>query len=122
MNGTPLKRVEVDHFKYLGSIISEDGTFDKEINRRIQQGSAFYNKVQDLIWSSYVPLKCKRTLFKTYFVPIITYAAETWVMLRHCMKRKDEKNALCTKYDRENKKRSYIWQHCLVSVSVLLLM
>uniref|UniRef100_A0A8D8S2A0 Reverse transcriptase domain-containing protein n=1 Tax=Cacopsylla melanoneura TaxID=428564 RepID=A0A8D8S2A0_9HEMI len=41
MNGTPLK--QVDHFKYLGSIISEDGTFDKEINRRIQQGSAFYN-------------------------------------------------------------------------------
>ncbi|KAI5752846.1 hypothetical protein M8J77_021025 [Diaphorina citri] len=78
MSGTTLKKV--DHFKYLGSIISEDSPINKEMDRRIQQGSAFYNKVKDLIWSSYVPLKCKRTLFQTYFVPIITYASETWVM------------------------------------------
>ncbi|KAI5738035.1 hypothetical protein M8J77_002040 [Diaphorina citri] len=32
MNGTTLK--QVDHFKYLGSIILEDGSINKEINRR----------------------------------------------------------------------------------------
>lgn len=78
MYGEPLKKVE--QFKYLGSMISNDGTSGKELNRRIQLGSGFYNIVKDLIWNPHVPIKCKKTIYQTYFVPIITYGAETWVM------------------------------------------
>lgn len=33
MDGEPLKKV--DHFKYLGSVLSKDGAINKEINRII---------------------------------------------------------------------------------------
>ncbi|KAL1447116.1 hypothetical protein WDU94_005460 [Cyamophila willieti] len=78
MDGESLKKV--DNFKYLGSLISKDGAMDKELNRRIQLGSALYSCVKDLIWNTHVPLKCKKTIFQTYYIPILTYGAETWVM------------------------------------------
>ncbi|KAL1464017.1 hypothetical protein WDU94_003703 [Cyamophila willieti] len=66
MDGESLKKV--DNFKYLGSLISKDGAMDKELNRRIQLGSALYSCVKDLIWNTHVPLKCKKTIFQTYYL------------------------------------------------------
>jgi hypothetical protein len=33
----------------------------------------FYHIVRDLIWNNKVPMKCKKVLFNTYYVPILTY-------------------------------------------------
>lgn len=43
MDGEPLKKV--DHFKYLGSMLSKDGAINKEINRIITWGNVLYNTV-----------------------------------------------------------------------------
>jgi hypothetical protein len=61
-------------------MISKDGAMDKEISKRIQLSSGFYNTVKDIILNTHVPLKCKKTVYQTYFVPILTYEAEAWVM------------------------------------------
>ena len=76
MNGTKLE--EVKEYKYLGTIFSEDGKVEKEIGARVKQASGFYQSVRGLVWDREVPLECKKVMYKTYFVPILTYAAETW--------------------------------------------
>ena len=70
----------VKHFKYLGSELTEDGRLDLEISRRIQLGSAFYQQVQGLVWNKDIPMKAKEVMYKAYYVPIMTYAAETWTI------------------------------------------
>ncbi|KAL1446149.1 hypothetical protein WDU94_012366 [Cyamophila willieti] len=78
LDGKELKKVP--QFKYLGSIMSEKGTITEEINNRINTSSKFYNCVKGIIWNNNVPLKCKKAIYQTYFIPILTYGAETWVM------------------------------------------
>ena len=70
----------VKHFKYLGSELTEDGRLNLEISRRIQLGSAFYQQVRGLVWNKDIPMKAKEVMYEAYYVPIMTYAAETWTM------------------------------------------
>jgi exonuclease III len=74
-----------ESFRYLGSTINSKGGIEEEINRRGQQGAGLYNVVRDLIWSRDVPVKCKKVIYNSYYVPVITYGAETWTM-----KKRDE--------------------------------
>uniref|UniRef100_A0A8D8LKZ5 Craniofacial development protein 2 n=2 Tax=Cacopsylla melanoneura TaxID=428564 RepID=A0A8D8LKZ5_9HEMI len=80
LDGKELNKVQ--QFKYLGSTISEKGTITEEINNRINTSSRFYNCIKGIIWNKNVPLKCKRTIYQTYFVPILTYGSETWTVKR----------------------------------------
>nr|CAD7261973.1 unnamed protein product [Timema shepardi] len=41
-------------------------------------GKSFHRK--DLLWRREVSLKCKEVLYRAYFVPIVSYAAETWTV------------------------------------------
>nr|CAD7262111.1 unnamed protein product [Timema shepardi] len=83
--GTARKRVRLDgvelrkeqNVKYLGSMIEEKGGSREDLMRRGHQGGLFYRCVRDLLGRREVPLKCKEVLYRKYFVPIITYAAET---------------------------------------------
>jgi hypothetical protein len=70
----------VESFGYLGSEIMASGKIKKEITNRIQKASNFYQCVKGLVWDREIPIQCKMTLYKTYFIPILTYAAETWTM------------------------------------------
>nr|CAD7196062.1 unnamed protein product [Timema douglasi] len=50
--------------------------------------------VRELIWRREVPLKCKEVLYRVDFVPVVTHAAETWML--HVRKtRKVEVIGLC---------------------------
>lgn len=73
-----VKLKKVDGFKYLGSWITNDGKLDQEISARLESGARFYQSVKHLVWNRDVPKKAKVTMFKTYYVPITTYAGETW--------------------------------------------
>ena len=72
----------VDNFKYLGSELMQNARKEVEISKRVQQSNVFYQCVRGLIWDKEVPIKCKEVLYKTYFIPILTYVAETWTMTR----------------------------------------
>ena len=76
LNGNILEVVK--SFKYLGSVITEDGKITEEIGKRIQQANSFYQCVRGIVWNRDVPKKCKRVLYTTYYEPILTYAAGTW--------------------------------------------
>ena len=70
----------VDSFKYLGGELMQNARLDMEISRRVQQGNAFYQSVRKLVWNKEVPKKSKEIMYKVYYVPILTYAAETWTL------------------------------------------
>ncbi|XP_068085062.1 myosin-VIIa [Anabrus simplex] len=53
-----------------------------EISKRVQQGSAFYQSVRSLIWNKEIPRKCKERVYRMYYAPILTYAAEIWRVTR----------------------------------------
>lgn len=85
MGGEVLKKVE--SFKYLGSIIEENGRNDKEINERGRQAHGFLQSVRSLVWSKSVPQRSKQVMFRAYYAPILTYASETWVMKKRQVSR-----------------------------------
>ena len=85
IGGEVLKKVE--SFKYLGSVIEESGRNDKEISERGRQAHGFLQSVRGLVWSRDVPQKSKQVLYRTYYVPILTYASETWVMKKRQVSR-----------------------------------
>ena len=60
----------------------ENGRLDMENSKRIQQGNAFYQSVRNLVWKKEVPMKCKEGMYKMYYCPILTYAAETWTLTK----------------------------------------
>ena len=78
IGGEQLRKVE--SFKYLGSLIQENGRNDREINERGRKAEAFRQSVRSLIWSKDVPQNTKKVIYRTYYAPILTYASETWVM------------------------------------------
>ena len=41
---------EVDHFTYLGSIISKNGTLDREITNRIQLASSAFGRLKERVF------------------------------------------------------------------------
>ena len=77
IEGKQLNKVE--KFKYLGSVISSEGLVEDEVSNRIWSAGNFYNVIKDLVWNEYVPLKCKKTIYQTYYPPILTYSSETWM-------------------------------------------
>lgn len=62
------------------TMIEENRRIRREINERGRQAAGFLKYVGSLLWSRELPRRCKRIIYKTYYVPILTYGAKTWVM------------------------------------------
>ena len=68
----------VNKFTYLGSIISDDGKLDLEINERIRKASYAYKK-QAKVWSnSKVSVKTKMKIYNSTVISTLLYGAESW--------------------------------------------
>ena len=85
LGGGQLKKVE--SLKYLGSIVEENGRNDKEITERGRQAEAFLRSIRSLVWNKDVPQKSKEVLYRSYYIPILTYASETWTMKKRDISR-----------------------------------
>ena len=72
------KLKKCSQFKYLGSIISADGTSKKDIENRTQQGKKAIRLLNSLLWSTKIKLKTKMTIYTTIVEPILTYGCECW--------------------------------------------
>lgn len=65
-------------YKYLGSIISEEGTSRRDICSRAQQGRKSIRILNSLLWSNRIRLHTKMTIYRAVVEPILTYGAECW--------------------------------------------
>lgn len=70
---------KVDSFKYWGSVTEENGR-NEEISEKERQANTFLQSVRSLVWSREVPWECKKVIYETQCVPILTYASETWTV------------------------------------------
>jgi len=79
LSGSTLK--QVDSFKYLGVAFTSDGRLDTELNTRIAAAGAVMRQLQrSVVTKRELGVKAKLAVFKSVFVPILTYGHEHWVM------------------------------------------
>ena len=79
MNGATLKQVE--KFKYLRVALTSDGRQDEELDTQIGMASAVMRALHySVVMKRELSKKAKLSIFKTVFVPILTYDHESWVM------------------------------------------
>ena len=56
---------QVPKFKYIGSIITEDGKNKKDIMQRIKEAKAMFNNINQLLCSNNFSLEMKKKLIKS---------------------------------------------------------
>ncbi len=69
---------QVKEFKYLGSVVQEDGEMKNEISNRIQSGWRNWRKCSGVLCDRKMPEKLKGKIYKMVIRPAMLYAAETW--------------------------------------------
>ena len=77
MNGEQLE--DVEKFKYLGAILSKDGSCTAEVRARIGNATSAMTKL-NRIWKSNIRLSTKLKLYKALVVSIVLYGCETWTL------------------------------------------
>jgi hypothetical protein len=78
---------QVKKFKYLGSLITEDGRCETEVKARIAMGKDAFSKRKELLTRK-MNKTTKKKMIKTLVWSIVLYGAETWTL------RKEEVNRL----------------------------
>ena len=69
----------VESFKYLGSILTNDRRCTCEIKCRIALAKAAFNKKR-VLFTSILDLELRKKLVKCYIWSITLYGAETWML------------------------------------------
>ena len=77
----------VDNFKYLGSLISVDGSLDKEIAYRISKGSQALGRLRNRLLNHHnVALDTKLKVYRAVVLSSLLYGCETWTVYRRQLK------------------------------------
>ena len=69
---------EVESFKYLGSVLNNSGSMEREIGNRIQVGWTSWRKCAGVMCDKRMSMKLKRKIYTTVIRPALIYGAETW--------------------------------------------
>jgi hypothetical protein len=89
IDGTELKTVK--DFKYLGSVISCDGTIDKEISARICKASQALGRLKTRVLNQHnIRLTTKVKLYKAIVLTGLLYGCETWTLYRRHLKQLEQ--------------------------------
>ena len=75
--------VEVAEFIYLGTLISNDNSVEKEIRKRILAGNRTYFAAITLFRSrGFFSRVTKMIFYKTLIRPVVSYGAEAWTLTK----------------------------------------
>jgi len=85
-DGGRLKQAE--EFKYLGSVIAEEGGTEKAVRKRVKEAWHKWREVSWAILDKKIPLKLKMKVYKSIIRPVLLYGGEIWAL------RKKEKDIL----------------------------
>jgi hypothetical protein len=81
-------------FKYLGSIVQDNGSSDLEIEKRISEIRRVISMLNSILWSRNSLHGTKLTVYNAIVTSILTYGAETWTV-----KQKHRNKLLATEMD-----------------------
>jgi len=71
----------MEKFKYLGVVFTSAGRRNKEISTRIGKANAVLRELyRSVVTKRELANTTKLSVFKSVFVPILTYVHESWVM------------------------------------------
>lgn len=85
---------KVIHFKYLGSIICNDGSIDMDVTHRINTGWMKWRELTGVLCDSKMPVRIKGKVYKTAVRPAMMHGAECWPLKKqqenkvHCAEMK----------------------------------
>ena len=80
-----MKLKQVEKFKYLGVAFTNDGTQGEEMDNRISKaGAVMHARHRSVVMKRELFQKAKLAVFRSIFVPILTYGHESWVMAKEC--------------------------------------
>uniref|UniRef100_A0A3B3BLN8 Reverse transcriptase domain-containing protein n=2 Tax=Oryzias melastigma TaxID=30732 RepID=A0A3B3BLN8_ORYME len=72
---------QVEEFKYLGVLFTSDGRSEREIDRRIGAASAIMRSLyRSVVVKRELSQKAKLSIYRSIFVPVLTYGHELWVV------------------------------------------
>ena len=71
------RQVQVNHFKYLGSVLAEDGKSTKEVILRSALARATFFQRQDILMSHNIDLRLRKRLVKSLVWRVQLYGTET---------------------------------------------
>ena len=80
INGTQLK--QTNEFKYLGSMFTENGKLDREIETRCQKANAVSYQLAPLLKHPSISTSTKAKLINAIFLPTLTYQCQTWSLTK----------------------------------------
>ena len=81
IEGTSLNSVE--HFTYLGSVISNDVTVNKDLDKRLTRASSSFGRLHKRVWQNHsLRLSTKIQVYRAVVVPTLLYGCATWVLYR----------------------------------------
>ncbi|XDV13498.1 hypothetical protein PO909_001890 [Leuciscus waleckii] len=72
---------QVEEFKYLGVLFTSEGRMEREIDRRIGAASAVMRSLyRSVMVKKELSRKAKLSIYRSIYVPTLTYGHELWVM------------------------------------------
>ena len=78
----------VEHFKYLGSTISCDGSLDKKLGTRIGKASQALGRLRNRVLNQHnITLSTKLKVYYAVVLSSLFYGCETWTLYRRHVKK-----------------------------------
>ena len=88
LRGQPMKQAE--QFTYLGSVITSDGKFIHDIERRRAGATRAFGMLRQRMWGRReISLKVKMKVFNAILMPVLLYGATAWALTKTEEKRLD---------------------------------
>ena len=78
LNGEELNNV--DHFKYLGSMIDKDGTVERDLDHRVQAAWSSSRNLTGVLYDRTIPLRLKAKAYEAIIRPALTCGSECWTL------------------------------------------
>ena len=113
VNNTVLEKVQ--HFKYLGSIKSADGTCLKDVMTRIAMAKAKMIQLKHLWKDRSITINLKLKILKCLILPVLMYGCEAWTL-----RKKEEDKLKAAEMWLYRQLLSICWQDKRTNESVLL--
>ena len=78
---------KVDHFKYLGVVVSTDGSCEEEVRRRMQAGWQSWRRVSGVLCDRKLSARLKGKIYKCAVRPAVLYGMEMMAMTERMVKK-----------------------------------
>ena len=78
LNGEALE--EVDHFKYLDSVIAANGGVEADVHHSVSEGCKVLGALKGLMKNRGLEMNVKNVLYEKVIVPTVMYGSEAWDM------------------------------------------